>query len=105
MQAASYLYSLAHPELIASIQLLFFWPLPYGNYRKSTSILAIHVVYLAPKLLNQYLTMVCLGIIGHPCNVPGVSPDWLGLSGNSVVMSVPVHMVYPGWLKLAFLTP
>ena len=57
MQAASYLYSLAHPELIASILYYIFWPLPYGNCRKSTStyrllVLAIHVVM---KLINQYL--------------------------------------------------
>ena len=64
MQAAFYLYSLAHPELIVSIQyyiFLLFWPLPYGNYRESTSVLA-GIIALLMAILVIYL---------------GVSPNWI----------------------------
>ena len=83
MQAASYLYSLAHPELIASIQyyiFYLFWPLPYGNYRKSTSVLAgiialllaIHVIYLGFPLI---------GLSPSGDNYNHVSASSYGISG------------------------
>ena len=100
MQAASYLYSLAHPELIALIQLLFF-----GHYHMVT-IGNPHLywpsmwyIWHYPKLLNQYLSMVC--------------PGWLRLAkplGNKycftdyckvLLLFQFQNLVYPKWLGLA----
>ena len=83
MQAAFYLYSLAHPELIASIQYLYFylfWPLPYGNCRESTSILAgISALLLAMHVIYLGFPLIRLSPSGDNCNY--VSTSSYGISG------------------------